>query len=238
MTMIPSVIKPGTESFVIDSEVVAFDTETKKILPFQVLSTRKRKDVNEGTITVQVCLFAFDILFLNGQSLLKEPLATRRDKLRSAFQVKEGEFQFATSRDASDTEEILAFLNDSIKDSCEGLMVKTLTDKASTYEPAQRSHKWLKVKKDYIDGMTDTLDLVPIGAFYGKVYAQTHQMCRFKEFMHIPCIKTWPAGDAAASTNFSRLCLFSYLPIFKKNTLRTIGQAHWGIRRVSFGMLQ
>jgi DNA ligase-1 len=166
--MIPSVIAAGTESFVIDSEVVAYDLETKKILPFQVLSTRKRKDASEDTITVQVCLFAFDILFLNGQSLLKEPLAARREKLHASFKVTEGTFQFATSKDASDTEEILAFLNESIKDSCEGLMVKTLTDKASTYEPAQRSHKWLKVKKDYIDGMTDTLDLVPIGAFYGK----------------------------------------------------------------------
>jgi hypothetical protein len=44
-----------------------------KILPFQQLSTRKRKDVNEGTVTVQVCVFAFDILFLNGESLLKVP---------------------------------------------------------------------------------------------------------------------------------------------------------------------
>ena len=90
-----------------------------KILPFQVLSTRKRKDVNEGTITVQVCLFAFDMLFLNGEALMKEPLAVRREKLRSAFEVKEGSFQFATSKDATDTEEILAFLNESVQDSCE-----------------------------------------------------------------------------------------------------------------------
>ena len=43
----------------------------------------------------------------------------RREKLQGAFQVKEGSFQFATSKDASDTEEILSFLNDSIRDSCE-----------------------------------------------------------------------------------------------------------------------
>ena len=193
ISMIPHQLQPDTKTFVIDSEVVAFDIETKKILPFQVLSTRKRKDASEDTITVQVCLFAFDILFLNGESLLKEPLAVRREKMHAAFQVKEGSFQFATSKDASDTEEILAFLNDSIKDSCEGLMVKTLTDKASTYEPAQRSHKWLKVKKDYIDGMTDTLDLVPIGAFYGKgkrtgVYGAYLLACYNEESEDYECI--------------------------------------------------
>lgn len=38
----------------------------------------------------------------------------------------------------------------------------------ATYEPDQRSAGWLKVKKDYLEGLGDSLDLVPVGAWWGN----------------------------------------------------------------------
>lgn len=60
-------VHKGTKSFVLDCETVAWDVENKKVLPFQQLMTRKRKDVKAEDIKVKVCVFAFDLLFLNGE---------------------------------------------------------------------------------------------------------------------------------------------------------------------------
>lgn len=157
----------GTTSFIIDCEAVAWDPTSQKILPFQTLATMARKNVKLEDVKVQVCLYAFDLLYLNGESLLRQPLRKRRELLFSAFHRVPGEFHFAEFRNLQEPDEIQEFLLEAVGASCEGLMVKTL-DTDSTYEPSRRSFNWLKIKKDYMDGMTDTVDLVPIGAYFGR----------------------------------------------------------------------
>ncbi|KAL6523267.1 tRNA ligase [Orobanche gracilis] len=159
--------KPTVSSFVLDCELVAYDRAKQKILPFQVLSTRARKNVAVSDIKVDVCIFAFDLLYHNGETLFQENLKVRREHLHASFEEESGFLQFATSMTSNDPEEIHKFLDKAIDASCEGLIIKTLNED-STYEPSQRSLNWLKLKKDYLENIGDTLDLVPIGAFYGK----------------------------------------------------------------------
>lgn len=67
-------IKKDTKSFVLDCETVAWDMVEKKVLPFQQLMTRKRKDVKVEDVKVKVCVFAFDMLFYNGEVVLCRPI--------------------------------------------------------------------------------------------------------------------------------------------------------------------
>jgi DNA ligase-1 len=165
---LPAWVKEGTKSFVMDCEAVAWDVVEKKVLPFQQLMTRKRKDVKVEDIKVKVCVYAFDLLFLNGEALVNKPFRERRDKLHASFTETEGEFAFAKYGDTNQLEEIQTLLEDSVKASCEGLMVKMLDGTESNYEPSRRSQNWLKVKKDYLAGVGDSLDLVVLGAYFGR----------------------------------------------------------------------
>ena len=157
-------------SCIIDSEAVAFDSKTSRIRPFQDIQHRGRKNVDINSIEINVCIFPFDMLFYNSESILDKSLFERRELLKKAIKEEPGKLQFAEHRDLSLFEDIEAFLLESVKIGCEGLMVKTLHDNAS-YEPAKRSLNWLKLKKDYMQAsetsLSDSVDLVPIGAYYG-----------------------------------------------------------------------
>ncbi|CAH0597058.1 unnamed protein product [Chrysodeixis includens] len=163
-----SLLGPDVTSCVLDCEAVAYDVDTKQILPFQVLSTRKRKAAALADIKVQVCVFVFDLLFLNGEPLVRRPLRERRQLLRQHFRQVPGEWQLATSRDCSALEDVQQFLEEAVRGSCEGLMVKALDGPRAHYDIARRSHNWLKLKKDYLDGLGDTLDVVVVGAYRGR----------------------------------------------------------------------
>lgn len=130
---------------------------------------------------------------IDAQPLLHKTLLERRELLREHFTEVSGEFSFAKSSDGESSEEIQVFLDESVKDGCEGLMVKMIETDASYYEPSRRSMNWLKVcsscspavrglsskleqtsprhtqlKKDYLQGVGDTFDLVVVGGYYGK----------------------------------------------------------------------
>ena len=154
-------------SFILDCEMVAYDKKNDKILPFQQLTTRSRKNVDLATITIHVCMFCFDILLLNDEILINKTLRERRKYLYSTF-TESQYIQFAKHLDSGDAQEMENFMTESVSSGCEGLIVKAI-DKNSEYMPGQRNFNWLKLKKDYLDtSLGDSIDLVIIGAQYGK----------------------------------------------------------------------
>ena len=112
----------------------------RRISPFE--STCLLSICYTSTERSVICLVLWAELI--DQSLLSLELKQRRELLKQHFHPVEGEFDFAKSSDGHTTDEIQTFLEESVKDGCEGLMVKMLTTESSTYEPSRRSINWLK----------------------------------------------------------------------------------------------
>ncbi|KAL7813177.1 ATP-dependent DNA ligase [Trichoderma aethiopicum] len=126
--LVPKIRGEGIESFIMEGEVVALDRETGELKNFQTLTNRARKDVAIGDIKIDVCLFAFDLMYLNGQSLLNRPFRERRELLRSLFIEVPHHFTWVKSLDATsgDSEAVLEFFKSALENKCEGIMVKIL----------------------------------------------------------------------------------------------------------------
>lgn len=126
--MVPKIRGDGVRSFILEGEVVAVDRETGELKPFQTLANRARKDVAIGSIAIDVCLFSFDLMYLNGQPLLDRPFRERRELLRSLFVEIPHHFTWVQSLDAtsSESETVLDFFKQATDVKCEGIMVKIL----------------------------------------------------------------------------------------------------------------
>ncbi|MEM2093409.1 MAG: ATP-dependent DNA ligase, partial [Candidatus Bathyarchaeia archaeon] len=155
------------EEAILEGECVAIDPETGEMQPFQELMHRRRKyGIEKAMEEYPVSLFMFDALYVDGKDLTLEPYPVRRKFLEEV--IKESErIQIAKSITTNDVKELETFFLEAIEEGCEGLVCKSIHGD-SVYQAGARGWLWIKYKRDYKSEMTDTVDLVVVGAFYGR----------------------------------------------------------------------
>jgi DNA ligase-1 len=140
---------------ILDGEVIAI--KDNKPMPFQSVLRRfrRRHDIAEAQDAIEMVPVVFDILYLDGETLMDLPLETRRKKLESTVTM-----YLAPQVVSSDPPDIERTYKAALDAGHEGLMIKV---PGSPYSPGQRGKNWIKIKPD-----VDTLDLAVIGGEWGE----------------------------------------------------------------------
>jgi len=152
---------------ILECECVAVDLDTGEMRPFQELMHRRRKyEIDKAIEAYPVSLFMFDALYVDGEDLTLEPYPLRRKLLEKT--VKETDRVRLAKRMITDNvDDLEKFFLEAIENGCEGLVCKSIA-KDSVYQAGARGWLWIKYKRDYKSEMTDTVDLVVVGAFHGR----------------------------------------------------------------------
>jgi DNA ligase-1 len=160
---IPKALK--TTEAILEAEAVAINDNTGEFLPFQELMHRRRKyDIAKTVEQYPITVNLFDLMYLNGRDLLNSTYEERRKRLEEI--TTENDFVRLVPRTIVRSEnEIEDFLENAINAGCEGLMLKVLD---APYRAGARGSNWLKLKREYRNELGDSLDLVVIGAFFGR----------------------------------------------------------------------
>ncbi|ORY50865.1 DNA ligase/mRNA capping enzyme [Rhizoclosmatium globosum] len=161
-------------SAIFDSEILVFNESTQSVEPFheaRAFASEKSRSTNHDILTTQkhYLLVFFDIMYLNGESLLSLPYVQRREILEQVIRpipnysaVSETRrFQLQLDPDEACTQLRKYFLQVCARPA-EGLVCKGVSGR---YEPG-RDSLWMKLKKDYIAGFGDTADFVVLGGSY------------------------------------------------------------------------
>ena len=150
---------------VFEAEIVPVNENTGEFLPFQELMHRRRKYKLEKAISqYPITVNFFDVLYFDKKDCLNLEYSERRKILEKL--VNEDEFlKLVPMLLVKNENEIEDFLENSINSGCEGLMLKTLD---APYRAGARGSNWLKLKREYRNELGDSLDLIVIGAYFGR----------------------------------------------------------------------
>jgi DNA ligase-1 len=157
----------GPAEAIVEGEVVAFDAAAGELRPFGEVMTRRRKHgIAEAVLEVPVGLFCFELLYADGQDLTQLSYPQRRARLAEAITVSP-QLQLTTAIEVATPAELDAAFEQAVTDGCEGLVCKSVSPDAG-YQAGARGWLWIKLKRDYRTELSDTVDLVVVGAFAGR----------------------------------------------------------------------
>ncbi|MEM1581917.1 MAG: ATP-dependent DNA ligase [Candidatus Bathyarchaeia archaeon] len=152
----------SANEIILEGEVIAVSDDGKP-MPFQHLMRRFKRihEVSKVAEDIPVELYLFDMLYVNGESLIKTPYVERRSRLSEIA----GNISLTKQIITSSLDEAELFLRTAINEGHEGLMAKRLD---SPYTPGVRGKHWFKIKE-----ILAPLDLVVVAAEYG--YGRRHR---------------------------------------------------------------
>ena len=150
---------------IFEAEIVPINENTGEFLPFQELMHRRRKyKLEEAVLQYPITVNFFDVLYFDDKNCLNLEYTKRREILEKI--VKEDNFSKLVPMSLVKNEnEVEDFLENSINSGCEGLMLKTPN---AGYRAGARGSNWLKLKREYRNELGDSLDLIVIGAYFGR----------------------------------------------------------------------
>ena len=171
-TQFPEVVKLldqslGPREVILEGEVVAADPASGELRPFQDVMFRRRKyGITEAVSDYPVSLFCFELLYADGTDLTRLPYLERRARLAEAI-TPSARLRLTTAEQVDDEAALEALFEQAVADGCEGLICKSLAPTVG-YQAGARGWSWIKLKRDYRTELSDTLDLVVVGALYGR----------------------------------------------------------------------
>ena len=153
---------------IVEGECVPVDLDTGEIQPFQLVSKRRGRkyDLDKAQTELPVCLYLFDVLMAGGEPTYSLDFPDRRAALATMVRPND-HVGLAQQKVVSDVEAATAFLDESIAAGGEGVMAKSVKP-GSSYRAGARGYWWIKYKRDYTDGLSDSIDGVVVGGFHGR----------------------------------------------------------------------
>lgn len=161
---IASAFDPRVNEIVLDGEMLVWDPILGRNLPFGTLKTaaldRSKKEYNP-----RPCFKVFDLLYLNGQSLLHKSCKFRKRNLRTCFTERQGRIEFVTEFQGKTAKDVRERMEVVMQARGEGLIMK---HPDGEYVLNGRNKDWIKVKPEYMDNMGETADVIVLGGEYGR----------------------------------------------------------------------